>query len=366
MRFTPVALALVVVAAACGGASGRSDPTVEQIVPSTYLSAAQALATDLGPAGAINATILALDSGYDPDQIVAAAAEGSLHADGLISGVDAAGPELGVIDRSVRLDATSSRFAFVSRHTPITPDEGIHLALEVGSIFDAGFERDKQAAVAIAALLTLTADGYELDQLVEELLRGSSVELAVDGPVIVDGGTVVAPGRSSSASPAAAVSATPSVVADNYTFGAEIDVPTEIGFTTYKWSGTFGVDDGELNGVGSVAGVSQGTCGMNGVATHPYELSAKGTFDIGGNAVADQLAITMTTTGGELTLLDGDSRQPCVDLSYAAALELVQAELNLSVPGEVLLVSADGGSVSIDLGDGAALEVWVTPSVLSS
>ncbi len=136
-----------------------------------------------------------------------------------------------------------------------------------------------------------------------------------------------------------------------HTFSAVLDYSEGDGQVYYEWSGAFQVaDDGGISGSGTVVGRTEGTCEVSGIGgtSAEYATYGEGRFDLVGQTAGDGLEISFASVTGQLTKLEGDGDQLCVDISFDAARALLWSPLGDEAFGGPIVVPAAGGSVSIE------------------
>jgi len=221
LRFVLVA-GLFVGAAACGGGSDGGDSRIDETVPGEQVTEQEAASSsptpivvgnaivDLhGPDAGVAATLYALDAGYSVAQLTVAALDGTLGADGSITGVGPLEGGQGVITAPVEgirrsTDAPERSAEEVQREIErkLTTLETIQLLgapLGVGGdiayddVFPSGSSTSdasepeldpaaKEAAAAtIGVMVSLVDVGYSLDQVVNGFIFGeAAVAIGVD------------------------------------------------------------------------------------------------------------------------------------------------------------------------------------------
>lgn len=144
-----------------------------------------------------------------------------------------------------------------------------------------------------------------------------------------------------------------------YSFAARYAGPEGNEFA-WEWTGSFAIVAGNLQGVGSVVGSSDGECGIEGGTMYPVAYTATGEFDITGTADDSAIAVVLEPRNGAVDLTVGDPDLLCVEISVDAAQGMVDFPLgNVEVGVLPIEVPRSGGTTMLDFGDGFLFEVEV-------
>jgi hypothetical protein len=171
------------------------------------------------------------------------------------------------------------------------------------------------------------------------------------------GTTVTAAGSKPTTS--AAAKSTTSAAGGGYSFSATFVGP-DVDEFGWQWTGSFSIEAGNVVGSGTVSGVSEGECGIEGGTYYPVAYTADGEFDITGTADDSTMALVLRPTNSNLDLTVGDVTQLCVELSVDAGQAMLELPLgDAEVAVLPIEVPRSGGITSLDFGDGFVIEVEV-------
>lgn len=181
-----LAATVVSAVAACGGGDDGGGGTQGSGRAPDLAGAANALVADLGEVEAVAAVLLALERGYELEQLLAAAAASTLEPDGVVvdeagAAVEPAGEPLGVIDLERAVPAGTAFLARAGRAAG-RPDETL---LEAARRAIAGWEADgrrldgadqvqRGGGYVLLLILNLRLKGYSEEQILEALLFGKT------------------------------------------------------------------------------------------------------------------------------------------------------------------------------------------------
>lgn len=158
---------------------------------------------------------------------------------------------------------------------------------------------------------------------------------------------------------ATAAPKTTAAAGNGFSFSA-IYVGPDVDEFAWEWIGSFSIEGDNLVGSGTVSGISDGMCGIEGGTRYPVSYTATGEFDIAGTADDAVIALVLRPTDSNLDLAVGDLTQLCVELSA----DMGQAMLDLPLgDAEVAIlpieVPRSGGTTTLDFDNGFVIEVEI-------